>query len=233
MRLLVTRPENDARAFAEALSQRGHEAILAPLMEIRSHPGPEIGLAGVQAVLATSANGIRALAARTSRRDIAVYAVGPQTSEAARDAGFGSVHNAEGNSQALVEFVARHANPQSGPLLHAAGEETAGAVRENLTARGFKVETLVLYGAYPAASLPPEAVRALAESAADGVMLFSPKSAGIFASLVASAGLAPRCASVTAYCISAATAAALAPLTFQRLAIAASPNQDAMLALLK
>jgi uroporphyrinogen-III synthase len=233
MRLLVTRPENDARAFAQLLSRHGHEAILAPLMEIRSHPGPEIAFTGVQAVLATSANGIRALAARTSRRDIAVYAVGPQTTEAAETAGFAPVHNAEGNSQALVEFVARHANPQSGALLHAAGEETAGAVRESLIARRFQVETQVLYGAHPATTLPPEAARALSESAADGVMLFSPKSAGIFASLVASAGLAPRCASITAYCISAATAAALAPLTFQRLAIAASPNQDAMLALLK
>lgn len=233
MRLLVTRPENDATAFAQILSRHGHEAILAPLMEIRSHPGPEVSLAGVQAVLATSANGIRALAARTSRRDIAVYAVGPQTSEAADNAGFAPVHNAEGNSQALVEFVTRHANPQAGALLHAAGEETAGAVREDLTARGFQVETLVLYGAYPAASLPPEAVRALTESAANGVMLFSPKSAGIFASLVTSAGLAPRCASITAYCISAATAAALAPVTFGHVAIAATPNQDAMLALLK
>jgi uroporphyrinogen-III synthase len=62
-------------------------------------------------------------------------------------------------------------------------------------------------------------------------MLFSPRSAKIFADLVTRAGLAPNCARVDAYCISAATAAALGGLTFARVAVAGQPNQDAMLAL--
>jgi uroporphyrinogen-III synthase len=232
MRLLVTRPESDAKTFAESLRQQGHEGVVAPLMEIRPHSGPEVRLDGVQAVLATSANGIRALAARTTRRDIAVYAVGPQTAQAARTLGFAPVHNAAGNAEALVEYVTRHAKLQGGTLLHAAGEERAGAVQQSLTERGFAVETLVLYGAHPAQRLPQEAVKALAEASLDGVMLFSPKSARLFAGLVASEGLAPQCAALTAYCISEGTAAALSPLTFRHVAIAANPNQDAMLALL-
>jgi uroporphyrinogen-III synthase len=232
VRLLVTRPEQDATSFAEVLGRLGHEAIVAPLLEIHAHPGPEIVLDGVQAVLATSANGVRALAARTARRDITVYAVGPQTAAEAQALGFSSVRNAAGNSAALVEFIARHAAPSGGRLLHAAGEQTAGAVREKLTALGFEVETRILYGTYPVQELPKEAAIALLQGKVDGAMLFSPKSAEIFTKLVAKAGLAPQCASLAAYCISAAAAAALVPLTFRRIAIAASPNQDAMLALL-
>jgi hypothetical protein len=38
---------------------------------------------------------------------------------------------------------------------------------------------------------------------------------------------------MTAYCISAATAAALSPLQFARIAVAGAPNQSAMLDLLQ
>src|SRR5258706_7453594 len=98
MRLLVTRPRDDAEAFAKALCARGHVAIVAPLMEMRVVAGAPVALEGVQGVLATSANGVRALAARTTPRDVTIYAVGPQTAEAAREAGLTVVISAEGDA---------------------------------------------------------------------------------------------------------------------------------------
>src|SRR3954471_3946968 len=103
MRLLVTRPRDDAEAFAALLRARGHEAVVAPVMEVHFIPGPLLPCEGVQAVLATSANGMRALAARTERRDLSVYAVGPQTAEAARVAGFARIIDCDGDSAQLVE----------------------------------------------------------------------------------------------------------------------------------
>ncbi len=141
MRYLVTRPRDDAEAFAKTLYERGHVAIVAPVMEVHVIAGEPIALEGVQAVLATSANGVRALAARTKRRDVTLYAVGPQTAEAARDAGFPIVISAEGDSAALVETVAREADPAKGLLFHAAGAETAGRLRQALLSRGFRIET--------------------------------------------------------------------------------------------
>jgi uroporphyrinogen-III synthase len=229
MRYLVTRPRDDAEAFAKALHARGHVAIVAPVMEVHTMAGEPITLEGVQAVLATSANGVRALAARTKRRDVTLYAVGPQTAEAARDAGFTIVMSAEGDSVALVETVAREADPAKGLLLHAAGAETAGRLRQGLQARGFRIETTVLYEAVPVAKLPAEAEGALHDGTVDGVFLFSPRSARVFATLVGDAGLAPQCAKLIACCISAATAEALNPLSFARVAVAGTPNQDAIL----
>ena len=62
--------------------------------------------------------------------------------------------------------------------------------------------------------------------------MFSPRSAKTFAALAGDAGLAPQCANLVAFCISAATAEALEPLTFARIAIAGTPNQDAILDLI-
>jgi uroporphyrinogen-III synthase len=81
-------------------------------------------------------------------------------------------------------------------------------------------------------TLPEAASNALRDGVLDGVMLFSPRSAKSFATLVTEAGYAPACAKLTVFCISAATAAALTLLTFERVAVAGAPNQDAMLALI-
>ncbi|MEA2824739.1 MAG: uroporphyrinogen-III synthase [Alphaproteobacteria bacterium] len=229
MRYLVTRPREDAEAFAKTLRVRGHVAIVAPVMEVHVIAGEPLALEGVQAVLATSANGVRALVARTKRRDVPLYAVGPQTAEAARDAGFPIVISAEGDSAALVETMARVADPAKGLLFHAAGAETAGRLRQTLQARGFRIETVVLYETVPVAKLLAEADEALRDGTVDGVFLFSPRSARIFATLVGNAGLAAQCAKLIACCISAATAEALSPLSFTRVAVAGSPNQDAIL----
>ena len=114
MRLLITRPEEDAIVIAGLLRARGHTPIVAPLMDVQVREGAAVTLDGVQALLATSANGVRAFAQRTPRRDLPLYAVGPQTAETARSAGFKTVLSAEGDSNALVEFVAEHADPTKG-----------------------------------------------------------------------------------------------------------------------
>jgi uroporphyrinogen-III synthase len=232
MRLLITRPQEDAVAIAGILRSRGHVPIVAPLMEMQVREGPDVELDDVQAVLATSANGVRALSRRTPRRDVPLYAVGPQTAETARSAGFKTVNSAEGDSAMLVEFVAARADPAKGALLHAAGAETAGRLRQALQAKGFTVETTVLYDAVPVAALPEKALAALQDRTLGGVLLFSPRSAKTFATLTTEAKLGAACETLDAYCISAATAAALTPLTFARVSVAGAPNQEAILALI-
>jgi uroporphyrinogen-III synthase len=232
MRLLITRPQEDAIAIAKILRALGHAPIIAPLMAVQFREGPTLMLEGVQGVLATSANGVRAIAQRTPRRDVTVYAVGPQTAESARSSGFRKVLSAEGDANALVAFVGETADPGKGMLLHAAGSETAGRVKQALQAKGFMVETDVLYDAVPVTTLPENALEVLNDGTLQGVLLFSPRSAKTFATLVTDAKVAAACEKLEAYCISAATAAALTPLAFARVAVAGVPNQNAMISLI-
>ena len=129
MRLLITRPQDAAMSIAAALSARGHTAVIAPVMEIRIRDGKPLILDDIQAILATSANGVRALIQRLARRDLPVYAVGPQTQEAAHELGFHSVHSANGDAAALAEKVIAELDPNRGALFHAAGAETAGQMQ--------------------------------------------------------------------------------------------------------
>jgi uroporphyrinogen-III synthase len=232
MRLLATRPIEDSERLAAKLRALGHEPIVAPIMEVQMLDGDPLALDGVQAILATSANGVRALSRRTPRRDTALFAVGPQTAETARAASFSNVVSADGDAAALAETVAAQLDPARGDLFHAAGAETAGRLRQRLEASGFTVVSEILYEARPVERLPPAAADALASGTLDGVLVFSPRSGKTFASLVSAAGLSQHCARLDAYCISAAAAEGLAPLAFARVAVAAQPNEAAILALL-
>ena len=227
MKILITRPREDGEEIARRLAERGHHGLLAPLMTPRFHEGPEPDLKDVLAILATSANGIRALVRRTGRRDFSVFAVGPQTAEEARKSGFTEVRNADGDAKALALAATLWA-ARKGVLLHVCGEDAPGTLAENLTLRGFKVRRCPLYAIEAATCLPEEARTALESGMLDGAMFFSPRSARIFGALAD--GLPTE--NLTAFCISPATAQALSPMPFANIAVAARPNQAAILALL-
>jgi uroporphyrinogen-III synthase len=233
MRVLVTRPLEDARETAEKLVALGHEAVIAPLLEIRFHDGPEISLDGIQAILATSSNGVRALARRTTVRDVALFAVGAQTAHIAHACGFPDVKDANGDGRALAAATISWATPREGALLHAAGAEAPSRLAEDLAAYGFEVRTVALYEAVTAKSFPHPARDALQGSMLDAVLHFSPRSARSFADCVTEAALEEACRSVISCCISGATAAPLSGLVFRSVRVASHPDQESVLSLLR
>ena len=232
MRVLVTRPQEDARRTAERLAKLGHHALIAPLVEIRLLDGPEIPLDGVQAILATSGNGIRALARRNSRRDVQVFVVGAQTANAARAEGYLEVADAAGDANALVSLVHSRARPDAGALLHAAGTDARHELRVRLQRAGFDVRSPALYDAVEVPMLPPFAQNALRSGSVDALIVFSPRSAQIFADRIVRADLASACAHLVACCISNAAAHPLQHIPFREIRIAAHPDLDTVLALL-
>ncbi len=231
MRVMITRPREDARPLAEALAARGIEALIEPLLEIVPVPGAHLDLAGVQAVLLTSANGARALAAAAEARDVTVLAVGAATAAAAAAVGFARVEAAGGDVAALADLAASVCDPAAGALVHVAGSHVAGDLAGRLTERGFTLRRETLYTAERAEALSDAAVAALRRGAIDAVLLFSPRTAGSFVTLAARAGVTADLARVRALCLSAAVAEAAGTAAWRALDVAARPDQEALLAL--
>lgn len=229
MRLMITRPQDDGRPLADALADLGVETLLVPLLSIEVLDGPALNWDDVQAVLVTSANGVRALAARDTRRDHTVYAVGDATARAARDAGFADVLSAGGDVDTLAALVSEKATTGAGALVHVAGSKVAGDLQGLLAAKGFRYRREVLYTARTAATLPTQAADALSATTVDGVVFFSPRTAKTFAALTAAAGLGRACERLTAYCLSAAVAEQASALAWQKTVVAARPEQAALL----
>ncbi len=230
MRALITRPREDSETLARALADRGIASIIEPILTITPTGGAP-DLAGVQALLFTSANGARAFAAVEPRRDLPVFAVGETSAAAAREVGFTRVESAGGDVAALAALVARCLDPAAGTLLHPAGETVAGDAAGDLAASGFELRRAVLYRAEAAQALTPDACRLLAGGELDMALFFSPRTAQTFVILVKEAGHAAACRSISAVCLSAAVAAAAAAgAAWRNVRAARRPEMAALLA---
>ena len=210
----------------------GVEAVVAPLMRIDFIDGSPLDLSDVQALLMTSANGVRAFAARNIDRDLPVMAVGDATAREAREAGFGEVHSSAGDVGDLAADVRDRLDPDAGALLHPAGSKVAGDLAGMLSEVGFRYRREVMYRAETAAQLPPSAADALRGGSIDGVMIYSPRTGKTFASLVEVAGLTEKLPSVHAYCLSQNVVDTIAHLPWAAVLVAQRPEQKALLALL-
>lgn len=233
MRLLLTRPQDDARPLAESLQALGHDTVLEPLLQVTWHDGAALDLADVQAVLLTSANGARALARRTPERAMPVLAVGDRTAQAAEAAGFTAVDSADGDVTTLADLVRRRLRPDDGAVLHVCAGTVAGDLAGDLTAAGFEVRRAVLYDTRPAGRFSPAGRQALADGALDGVLLYSPRTAATFVRLVQAERLDNCCRRLTMFALSPAVAEAAGDLPWGATRVAARPRQDALLALLR
>ena len=238
MRLLLTRPEPDAARTAAALFARGHAVVLSPLLRIEPVPDADLGSPPWGAVLVTSANAARAVAAHQRHAELIrlpLYAVGRRSAEAGRAAGFGSVASAEGDAAALARLVAAGV-PRDHPLLYLAGEERAADLEGLLAAQGFAVRTSVVYRAVAETQLSADAQAALAAGEIDAVLHFSARSAQAFLAAIEAQGLAAalagRLLNLRHFCLSQGVAAPLRAAGVAAIAIAPEPSESALLDLL-
>jgi uroporphyrinogen-III synthase len=235
MRLMVTRPEPDGALLKAHLAARGHEAVLAPLLVVDLSLGEPIETGGVQAYIATSRNGLRALAlspAIEAARDRPVYCIGPGTAATARALAIHQVIEGPRAAAELVQLIVDTAEVNGGPLVHLAGETLAFDVAGELTRLGYTVLAPVVYRVSPVGRLPRAAVEGLVQRAVDGVILLSPQTGRIYARLVAAAGLAEASRGIMHFCLSTAVAATLGPLAGAPTAVADAPSLDGMLAVI-
>lgn len=227
---LVTRPRDDAAPLVAALAERGVAALVEPLLTIEYRDGPAPDLAGVQAVLCTSANGVRALARLSAERHVPLFAVGEASAAEARRAGFAQVASAGGNAADLARLVRERLRPNDGRLLHIAGSEVAGDLAGELRHAGFAVDRAVTYDACAATTLSDATAMALQAGAIDYALFFSPRTAAIFARLARDAGAETALEQVTAISISPAANTAHGGLAFHDRLVAARPDQSSLLA---
>lgn len=233
LHVLVTRPRPDAVALTAELERRGHAVLQQPLLEIEIDANVPLDLDGVQALLFTSANGVRAFVARSGRRDLPVYAVGDATAGEAKAQGFVAVESAGGAVDDLAALVRRKVEPEDGAVLHLSGSAVAGDLSGLLTSDGFAVRREQLYTARKVTGIDAAVRAALTAGALDAVLFFSPRSAAAFVTLVQAVDIVGACEKLTAVCLSDAVAAALAPIPWRTVTVAAKPNQESLLASLE
>ena len=231
MRVLVTRPEPDGERTAQKLRARGCDVLLAPVLQIELIVGNDFGAGPWDAVALTSANAAHALKQHPRRNELValpVLTVGRRTAEAARAVGFTDVASAEGNEQALAHLIGGRYRGGN-RILYLAGEDRAGDLAAAVALKGIKVDTVEVYRAVAAQHLAPAVVAALETGTVDGVTHFSRRSAVVYLDCARAAGALDSALAPFHYCLSQAVAGPLIAAGAHRVAVAKSPEENALL----
>jgi uroporphyrinogen-III synthase len=235
VRLLVTRPEPDAQRSAAALQNRGHQPLVASLLEIRPTEA-RFGLGPFAGVLATSANALRAIAQHRKREDLLglmLLTVGNRTAQTGREIGFRDVRSADGDARDLVALAATALRGTTRQILYLAGEDQAADLAGLLGSRGFKVRTAITYKAEAVKAFPPAAIAALVEGRIDGVLHYSRRTAEAYVQCADLADIRRDAMAPVQYCLSRDIAAALQAGGARDLQVAAHPDETALFRLLE
>ena len=235
MAILVTRPRPDGEATAARLRALGFEVLLAPMLRfepVAFHDDPD---AHYGAVVVTSANALRAIEAKLEGSHLLklpLFAVGEHTADAARTAGFAKVISAASDAAGLRErilaSVKAKALKKTSPLLFLAGADLARDLPGELGERGFTVVTQTTYRMVALSSLPDETRAAFAANGIEAVLHYSRRSARAFIEAVRGAGVEISALSLPQCCLSAGIATVLRDAGASQVAVASSPDEDAL-----
>lgn len=230
MRILITRPAAAARALARELEARGHQTSIEPLLSIEPIDRVAPDLAGVQAIILTSAHAVPALDRRAHA--LPVFTVGEATAAAARAAGCARVVAGAGDATRLAALISGRLRPETGLLLHLAGADVRPGLDQPLREAGFQLRRQVVYRARPARHLSARTEALLRDRAVDAVLLFSPRTAATFARLIEDHQLGASLGKTEAICLSAAVAEACCGLRWGAVRVAPRPAEEAVVQLL-
>lgn len=229
MPLLLTRPAEDSERTRLALEAMGHAVLASPVIafEPTGEPWPRRPPEGL---IATSA---RAFSEAEDegydaevRRDLPLFLVGRRTEEAARRHGFMGPASVAADGAALVASLLDR-RPMR--LLYLAGAERKSVIEDGLAASRHRLMVIETYEAVAADALTREAVTALGDGRIDAVLHYSRRSAAIFLDLCDAARLDPK--PLRHLCLSADVAAPLRAARCDKIAIAATPDERALFAL--
>jgi len=184
MRVLITQSAEDAKASAEALKTRGHEALVAALVTAERGPIPKLNLTGAQGFLVTGSDGARALADTVGVRTFPVFADSEVTAATLRALGFKHVYAAKDDSADLARLVERELKPANGALIYACSTTAPVNLPATLSNMGFAVRPLPLYTLKRADEMPGNLRSALQNREIDTALFLSADEARAFVALV-------------------------------------------------
>jgi uroporphyrinogen-III synthase len=240
MRVLIIRPELQARQTAAKLAALGHDPVILPLFA-PSHDLEhclEALKSNYSALAVTSAEAVRCLQALgpalTPYLDRTMFTVGRATARLAKEAGFTRVISAAGNGHDLAAVVAGQlaAGTQGTPVLYLAGVKRSGIFEETLQGNDIDCVTAEIYDMAAIPYSPAQQQKLMVNRAVDAAFLFSRENAKAFFDLEVFADSKEALRKTLFFCLSR-NIAEVVPEKFKNSAVVSlNPDEDELIDLL-
>lgn len=230
MRVLVTRPQADQAQTLSALADLGLSGLSCPVLDV-DWLDFAIPLEPWQAVVATSRNGLRALAAEdlASLVSVPLFVVGRKTEILAVELGFRQVSPASRDAAHLGQGSLGQLSAEAGPILYLTARHRSGNLVEELEQAGFGVHLVELYQTKAVDRWPEDIIQNIKNRQLGGVLLYSARTARLFVERLDQYGLDDAATNLTFFCLSPAVASVLSERDYP-LVVAEAPNEASLLA---
>jgi uroporphyrinogen-III synthase len=225
---LLLRAREDAARTGEKLRALGYAPVLSPVLEIVATHAP-LPNGDFDAVLASSAKGVEAVADFSKLESLPFHLVGAKTAAAARARGL-EPHIVAGAAETILPvLISTYERPAH--FLYLAGRDRQPALEAGLRAKGHRITAVDVYEARAATSLTEAARDALRANSIDVALHYSRRSVEIFLRLAEIEQLTPALSKIRALALSQDVATPLRAMGL-RVGVAARPDEAGLLALL-
>ena len=240
MRVLIIRPELQAKQTAAKLAALGHDPVIFPLFQ----PSHDLALcldalkSDYSALAITSAEAVRCLQELGPELEPylsrTLFTVGKSTARAAREAGFTEVISATGNGNDLAAVVAGYAAGlmEERPILYLAGVRRTGLFEDTLKDNDVDCVTAEIYDMEPIPYSLEQQQVLLVNRPVDAVFFFSRENAKAFFGLDVFQQSKEALRKTLFFCLSRNIAEAVPEALKDSAVISLNPDEDELMDLL-
>lgn len=172
MKILITRPIDEANALAKELTNLGYYPVIAPLLEIELFQDINFkNFDKYEAIIITSKNAIKAIA--NADKKLKLFIIGEQSTEFAKSLGFINSIYAGANIEELKNFIQPYSN-----LLYLSGVD----ISDDLSSLSKKIIRLEVYKAKVTEPVSSKFIRFIKSDELKLCLFFSKRTAQIFLS---------------------------------------------------
>jgi len=226
--VLITRPIEQARDFAEQISTLGFTPLIQPLLEIDYFPFSVDAVMKPAAIILSSRQSIQNFNLPLEWLSLPVFCVGEMTEHIARQKGFLNVVSGQGGLVDLLPAITAQI-PAGGNLLYPRGEDVRHDLQMLLP--DYKIHDVITYRARPVSRLDPDVLGKF--DRIDVITLFSVRSGTVLRQLIHENGLISHIKNINLLCLSPSVVESMVEMGWGSCVSADFPNQMSVIEKLK
>ncbi|OJX09335.1 MAG: hypothetical protein BGO77_04690 [Caedibacter sp. 37-49] len=230
MKVLLTRALHDSEELAKELLKHHIESHIDPLFKIQLNAFKE-DFSETQALVITSPNGIKSFASQSQERSLPLFVVGEESKRLASSLHFKNVIQGEGTAFSLLPLIQMVCPSLDKEIAYITGNYIHTDLCEHLRHKGYMTKRIIAYNTIEKTSFEPKTFQFLKEKTISVVVLFSPRSAQIFAKLIQNNK--DVCQSLYGACLSMEVMNNVSEMPWKQLYTAASPTRQEIIRILK
>ncbi len=178
-KILITRPQNEARELAFYLENKGFEAIIEPIFSVKSSEITEkFAENEIQAIILTSIGANEAFLAANFAKNVKIFTIGEKTAQKLLQNGYENVIFPKiSNFLALKELILENCDKNKGKILYFCGNFITFDFAKWLESEGFLAQKILAYKIEYKDSFSSDFLNKIKSQKIDYVLVFSKNAA--------------------------------------------------------